>query len=98
MATNHMPLGDKIIRKHDYRHFELGVTPVSDGHYEHIRYLYTRIENYFKDRPEVKIDRKIYNDHNSSRTYVMRFAILDDARMFELHFAEYVSTCGVKYP
>ena len=64
MATNNMPLGDKIIRKHDYRHFELGVTPVSDGHYEHIRYLYKRIENYFKDRPEVQIDRKIYNDHN----------------------------------
>ena len=86
-----------IIRKMDYRAFEYRTNPVSSTHHDIIKKVHTVIEEYFKNRPECQVDRKAYSSNSNNRYYSIKFATLDDSKMFELVFAEHIDTQGVKY-
>ena len=87
-----------ILRKTDYRNFEYRLNPINDAHHEIIVDTHRRIENYFKDRPECQVERKMYSSSsNSNRYHTIVFATIDDSKMFELVFAEHIDTQGVKY-
>tara|TARA_B100001173_G_scaffold140548_1_gene121996 strand:+ start:150 stop:431 length:282 start_codon:yes stop_codon:yes gene_type:complete len=86
----------RLIQKNDYRQFEYRVNPENETHYFIIRDFFPRLERYFKDRPQVQAERKIYSS-NSNRYYTITFADLAEARMFELHFAEHIRTNGTRY-
>jgi hypothetical protein len=86
----------RLIRKIDYRKFEYRISPISDEHYEVIKIVHNKVENYFKDRDNCGVERKIYTS-DSSRYYTITFALLDDSKLFEFAFAEYITTDGVRY-
>jgi hypothetical protein len=74
------------------------LNPINDAHHEIIVDTHRRIENYFKDRPECQVERKMYSSSsNSNRYHTIVFATIDDSKMFELVFAEHIDTRGVKY-
>ena len=93
---NNKCMQDNIIRKTDYRRFEYRINPVSAAHHDVITKIYNRIEKYFKDRPECQVERKIHSSYEN-RYYTILFATIDDSRMFELTFAEYINTQGLNY-
>tara|TARA_R110000868_G_scaffold79588_3_gene226362 strand:+ start:729 stop:1022 length:294 start_codon:yes stop_codon:yes gene_type:complete len=90
-ATN-----NKIIIRKDYRLFHYMIDPTSPAHLNRISKVNDTVEGYFKDKT-LDCVRTIERWHDNNRRCVIKFGTIDDANMFYIAMAEYVTGEGYNF-
>jgi len=86
----------KIIVREDYRIFHYIIDPKSNTHHRCISKVQNIVDEYFKDKILDGM-RTIERWPDNNRRYVVKFGTIDDANMFYIAMAEYITDEGYNF-